>query len=65
MLRVKSCNRKHNSERVFCYFSSAMNSNYRVQNVIENIFMLSVIIQAFKKVGYVPLYAFCKSLFDI
>ena len=27
--------------------------------------MLSVVIQTFKKVGYVPLYTFRKSLFDI
>ena len=49
MLHVKSCNVKHNSERVFRYFASAVNSNYRVQNVIEKIFMLSVVIQALKK----------------
>ena len=65
MLHVKSCNVKHNSERVFRYFASAVNSNYTVQNVIEKIFMLSVVIQALKKVGYVPLYTFWKSLFDI
>ena len=47
MLHVKSCiNVKHNSESVFLYFSSAVN---RVQNVIEKIFMLSVIIQALNK----------------
>ena len=49
MLLVKSCNVKHNSERVFRYFASAVNSDYRVQNVIEKIFMLSVVIQALKK----------------
>ena len=65
MLLVKSWNVKHNSERVFRYFASAVNSDYRVQNVIENILMLSVVIQALKKVGYVPLFTFCKSLFDI
>ena len=48
MLHVKSCNVKNNSERVFRYFASAVNSNYRVQNVIEKIFMLSVVIQALK-----------------
>ena len=46
MLHVQSCNVKHNSESVFCYFASAVNSNYRVQNVIEKIFMLSVVILA-------------------
>ena len=49
MLHVKSCNVKHNSERVFRYFASAVGSNYRLQNVIEKIFMLSVVIQALKK----------------
>ena len=49
MLHLKSCNVKHNSERVFCYFASAVNSNYRVQNVIEKIFMPSVVIQDLKK----------------
>ena len=49
MLRLKSCNVKHNSERVFRYFVSAVNSNCRVQNVIEKIFMLSVVIQDLKK----------------
>ena len=46
---LKSCNVKHNSERVFRYFVSAVNSNYRVQNVIEKIFMLSIVIQDLKK----------------
>ena len=49
MLHVKSCNVKHNSESAFRYSASAVNSNYRVQNVIEKIFMLSVVIQALKK----------------
>ena len=65
MLHVKSCNVKHNSESAFRYSASAVNSNYRVQNIIEKIFMLSVVIQALKKVGDVPLYTFCRSLFDI
>ena len=49
MLHLKSCYVKHNSERVFGYFASAVNSNYRVQNVIEKIFMPSVVIQDLKK----------------
>ena len=61
MLLVNSCNVKHNSERVFRYFASAVNSDYRVQNVIEEIFSYS----SLKKVGYVSLYTFCKSLFDM
>ena len=48
MLHVKSCNVKHNSESAFRYSASAVNSNYRVQNVIEKIFMLSVVIHALK-----------------
>ena len=46
MLHVKSCKVKQNSESIFRYFAS--NSNYKVQNVIEKIFMLSAIIQALK-----------------
>ena len=42
------CNLKHNSESVFRYFASAVKIT-RIQNVIENIIMLSVVIQAFKK----------------
>ena len=42
MLRVKSCNVKHNSESVFRYFASAPNGN-------QKIFMLSVVIEAFEK----------------
>ena len=50
MLHVKSFNVKHNSESVFRYFASAVNSNWHgVQNVIEKIYMPSVVIQAFKK----------------
>ena len=52
MLHVKSCNVKHNSESVFRYISSAVTT---VQNVIEKIFMLSVVIEALQKVGYGPL----------
>ena len=45
---VKSCNVKHNSESVFRYFASAVTVT-RVQNVVEKIFMLSVVIEALKK----------------
>jgi len=48
MLHVKSCNVKHNSESVFLYFASPEKTVTRVQNVIEKIFMLSVVIEAFK-----------------
>ena len=48
MLHVKSCKVQQNSESIFRYFATAVNSNYKVQNVIEKIFMLSVIIQALK-----------------
>ena len=48
MLLVKSCNVKYNSESVFRYFASAVKSNWST-NVIEKIFMLSVVIEAFKK----------------
>ena len=43
MLRVKSCNIKHNSEIVFRYFARAVNSN--LQDVIDKFFMLSVVIR--------------------
>ena len=50
MLHAKSCNVKHNSENVFRYFASAVNSNLEYKNnVLEKIFMLSVVIEAFKK----------------
>ena len=59
MLHVKICNVKHNSESAFRYSASAVNSNYRVD--LYAICSYSI----FKKVGYVPLYTFCRSLFDI
>ena len=46
-LHVKICNVKHNSESVFRYFASAVTVT-RVQNVVEKIFMLSVVIEALK-----------------
>ena len=49
---VKRCNVKYNSESVFRYFASAVNSNQRTKcdiDVIEKIFLLSVVIEAFKK----------------
>ena len=64
MLHVKSCKVQQNSESIFRYFATAVNSNYKVQNVIEKIFMLSVIIQALK----IPLCSsvhLLQSLFDI
>ena len=60
MLHVKSCNVKHNnySESVFRCFASAVTVT-RVQNVIEKIFMLSVVTKAFKKsVMFISLYTF-------
>ena len=48
MLHVKSCNVRHNSESVFRYFASTVTVT-RVHNVIEKIFMLSAVIEAFKK----------------
>ena len=56
MLHLQSCNVNHNSESIFCYFARGVNSN--LQNVIEKIFMLSVVTEAFQKL--VPLYIFCK-----
>ena len=65
MLHVKSCNIKHNSESIFHYFASAVNSTTRVQNVIEKIFMLSVVNSSLQNVVYVPLYTFLKLLFGV
>ena len=45
---IQHCSVKHNSESVFRNFPCAVNSNYS-KNVIEKIFMLSVVIEAFKK----------------
>ena len=64
MLHVKSCNVKHNSESAFRYSASAVNSNYRVQNVIEDHYAICSY-SSLKKVGYVPLYTYRKPLFDI
>ena len=62
MLHVKSCNVKHNSESVFRYISSAVTT---AQNVIEKIFMVSVVIEAFKKSVMVLCKPFGKSLLGI
>ena len=58
MVHVRNCDVKNNSESVFRYFASAVNE-------IEKIFMLSVVYSSLKKLSYVPLYTFHKSLFDI
>ena len=61
---IQHCSVKHNSESVFRNFPCAVNSNYS-KNVIEKIFMLSVVIEAFKKSVIFPPYTFRKSLFVI
>ena len=66
MRHVKSCNVKHNSESIFCYFSSAVNSNQSTKCNRKGRYAVYAIssYSSFKKVGYVPLYTFRKSLFD-
>ena len=49
MLHLKSCNVKHNSERVRSLFCKCSKQQLYCTNVIEKIFMLSVVIQDLKK----------------
>ena len=76
MLQVKSCNVNHNSESVFRYFASAVNSNYSTKCNRKDLYAICsypsfkkvgyvFFFFFFFKVGYVPLYTFRKSLFDI
>ena len=75
MLQVKSCNVNHNSESVFRYFASAVNSNYSTKCNRKDVYaicsyaalkkLVMFFFFFFFKVGYVPLYTFRKSLFDI
>ena len=64
MLQVKSCNVNHNSESVFRYFASAVNSNYSTKCNRKDLYAICSY-PSFKKLGYGPLYTFRKSLFDI
>ena len=64
MLRVKSCFVNHNSESVFLYFASVVNSNKSSKCNRKDLYAICSY-PSFKKVGYVPLYTFRKSLFDI
>ena len=49
MLQVKCCNVKHNSESVFRYFASAVNSSYSTKCNRKDLYAISVVIQALKK----------------
>ena len=64
MLRVKSCFVNHNSESVFLYFASVVNSNQSSKCNRKDLYAICSY-PSFKKVGYGPLYTFRKSLFDI
>ena len=64
MLHVKSCNVKHNSESVFCYFASAVNSSKSTKCSRKDLYAICSYSNV-KKVGYVPLYTSRKSLFGI
>ena len=57
MLHVKSCNVKHNSESVFCYFASAVNSNQRRKWTRKDLYAICSY-SSLKKVSSVPLYPF-------
>ena len=62
MLHVKSCNVKHNSGSVFCYFASAVSSTKSTKFNRKDLYAICSY-PSLKKAGYVPLYK--KSLFDI
>ena len=49
MLNVKSCNVKHNSESVFHYFASAVNSNYSIKCNRKDVYAICSQIQALIK----------------
>ena len=52
MLQVKSCNVNHNSDSVFRYFASAVNSNYSTKCNRKDLYAICSY-PSFKKVGYV------------
>ena len=60
MLQVKSCNVNHNSESVFRYFASAVNSNYSTKCNRKDLYAICSY-PSFKKVGYV-FFFFLKSV---
>ena len=57
MLQVKSCNVNHNSESVFRYFASAVNSNYSTKCNRKDVYAICSY-ASFKKVGYVFFFFF-------
>ena len=57
MLQVKSCNVNHNSESVFRYFASAVNSNYSTKCNRKDLYAICSY-PSFKKVGYVFFFFF-------
>ena len=59
----KNCNIKHNSESVFRYFASTVNSKSAKCDRKDLYAICSY--WSFQKVGYVPRYTFRKSLFGI
>ena len=56
MVHVKSCNVKHNSESVFRYFASALNSNQSTKCSRKDLYAICSYL-SLKKVGYMPLHA--------
>ena len=64
MLHVKSCNVKHNSESVYPYFASAVNSDKSTKCNRKDLYAICSY-SSLKNVGYVTLYTFRKILFDI
>ena len=59
MLHVKSFNVKHNSESVFRYFASAVNSNWSTKCNRKDLYAICSYSSLYKG-GYVHLYTFCK-----
>ena len=64
MLHAKSCNVKHNSESVFRYFASAVNTNESLKCNRKDLSTICSY-RSLQKVGYVPLHTVRKSLFGI
>ena len=64
MLRTKRCNVKHNSESVFRYFASAVNTNKSLKCNRKDLNAICSY-RSLQKAGYVPLYTVRKSLFGI
>ena len=63
-MNVKSCNVKHNSESVFRYFASAVNSNYSTKCKRKDLYAICSY-SSLKKVGYVPCLIYSYWAFEV